>query len=177
MFVGIAVAAWAIGYPAYLWITAEHREDVQARYVCVDLGGPSVSWPQEPHVSLYGVPLSDQVVVLKEGNQASKTYFVPMAGKGWTSAQPLSAVLTFAAEYPPQLDRPVLGRLRSDPLPLAAIKDFARSGVKIDASHRLVDMVPSVQGQVPDRGDRDRQTFLIGAMLLGVMSLVGALMF
>ena len=117
MFVGIAVAAWVIGYPAYLWIAAEHRGDVQAAYVRVDLDGPSLSWPQEPHVSLSGVPLGDQVLVLKEGNQASKTYFVPMAGAGWTPAQPVRAVLTFAAEYPPELDRPVLGRLRSDTLP------------------------------------------------------------
>ena len=116
-------------------------------------------------------------VVLKEGDQASKTYFVPMAGAGWTPAQPVSVVLTFAAEYPPQLDRPVLGRLRSDTLPLAAIEAFARSGVKIEASHRLVDMVPSVQGQVPDRGDSDRESFLIGATTISVMSLLCALMF
>ena len=117
------------------------------------------------------------MLVLTEGNHAKKTYFVPMAGAGWTPAQPVNAVLTFEAEYPPQLDRPVLGRLRSDALPLAAVQAFARSGVKIDASHRLIDMVPSVQGQVADRSDSDRQMFLIGATLISVMSLVGALMF
>lgn len=177
IFAAIAVGAWVIGYPVYLWIAAEHREDVHARYVRVDLGGASVSWPQDPHVALGGVPQGDQVLVLKEGSHARKTYFVPMTGAGWTRAQPVSAVLTFDAEFPPQLDRPVLGRLRSDALPLAAIEAFARSGVKIDASHRLIDLVPSQQGEVLDCGDSDRQTFLIGATVLSVVSLVGGFMF
>ncbi len=177
IFAAIGVGAWVIGYPVYLWIAAEHREDVHARYASVDLGGASVSWPQEPHVALGGVPQGDQVLVLKEGNHARKTYFVPMTGAGWTRAQPVSAVLTFEAEFPPQLDRPVLGRLRSDALPLAAIEAFARSGVKIDTSHRLIDLVPSQQGQVLDRGDSDRQNFLIGATVLSVMSPVGGIMF
>jgi len=173
---GIAVAAWVIGYPIYLWIAAEHREDVQAHYASVDLGGPGVSWPPEPHVSLNGVPLGDQVLVLTEGNHSKKTYFIPMTGRGWTSAQPVNAVLTFEADYPPQLDRPVLGRLRSDALPPAAVQAFARLGVTIDASHRLIDMVPSDQGQVADRSESDHQMFLIGATMISVMSLVGSLM-
>lgn len=177
MFVAIGVGAWVIGYPVYLWIAAEHREDVQARYVRVDLGGARVSWPQHPHVALVGVPQGDQVLVLREGNHARRTYFVPMTGAGWTPAQPVSAVLTFEAEVPPQLDRPVLGRLRSDSLPLAAIQAFGRSGVKIDALHRLVDLLPSQQGQVLDRGDSDQQKFLIGATLLSAFSLVGGFMF
>jgi hypothetical protein len=177
LFAAIAVGAWAIGYPVYLWVAAEHREDVQARYASVDLGGTRVSWPQDPHVALGGVPQGDQVLVLKEGNHARKTYFVPMTGTGWTPAQPVNVVLTFEAETAPQLDRPVLGRLRSDTLPLAAVQAFARSGVTIDASHRLVDLVPSLQGQVIDRSDSDRQTFLIGATLLSTIGGVGGLMF
>ena len=176
MFAAIGVGAWVIGYPVYLWIAAEHREDVHARYVRVDLGGAGVSWPQDPHVELGGAPQGDQVLVLKEGNHARKTYFVPMTGAGWTRTQPVSAVLTFEAEFPPPLDRPVLGRLRTDALPLAAIEAFARSGVKIDASHRLIELVPSQQGQVLDRGDSDRLNFLIVATMLSVTSPVGGFM-
>ena len=47
----------------------------------------------------------------------------------------------------------------------------------IDASHRLIDLVPSQQGEVLDCGDSDRQTFLIGATVLSVVSLVGGFMF
>lgn len=177
MFVAIAAGTWVIGTPAYLWIAAEHREDAQARYVTVDLGARTVSWPQETHVSLRGVPQGDQVLVLKRGNDSHKTYFVPMTGEGWTPALPVQAVLTFEGESAAHLDRLVLGRLRRDGLPRAAVEAFEREGVKIDASHRLVEWVPSVQGQVLDRGDSDRETFLIGASLISVISLLGASMF
>jgi hypothetical protein len=176
LFAAIGLGAWVIGTPVYLWIAAGHREDARARYIGVDLDAASVSWPQDPHVALGGVPQGDEVLVLKEGNHARKTYFVPMTGVGWTPAQAVHAVLTFEAESPPRLDRPVLGRLRSDALPLAAIQAFARSGVKIDTSHRLIDLVPSQQGQVLDRGDSDRQYFLIGATLLSVICVVCGLM-
>ena len=74
------------------------------------------------------------------------------------------------------MDRPVLGRLRSDTLPKAVIDAFARSGVKIDPAHRLVDLVPSQHGQVLDRSDDDRQSFLMIATGLSVTSLLGGLM-
>jgi hypothetical protein len=177
MLAGLVVAPWLIGYPIYLWIAAEHREDVQSHYVRIVMGASTLAWPSEPHVALDGEVQGDQVLVLKEGNQARKTYFVPVTGAGWAPAVPVSVVLTFVAEVPPRLDRPILGRLRSDALPLAAIDAFARSGVKIAQAHRLVDLVPSQQGQVLDRSDSDRQTFLVGASMISVMSLVGALMF
>ena len=172
MFAGIAVAAWVIGYPVYLWINAEHRDDAQARYVHVALDATPLAWPQALHVALEGVAQGDNVLVLKEGNRARKTYFVPMTGGDWTPDQPVRAVLTFDAEYPPQLGRPVLGRLRSDTLPTAAVDAFARLGVKIDPAHRFVDLVPSQHGQVPDRSDDDRQSFLMIATALSVTSLL-----
>ena len=177
IFASVAVGAWVIGYPVSLWIAAEHRADLEARYAPVALGATLVAWPKAPHVALEGVAQGDNVMVLKEGNHARKTYFVPMTGRAWTPEQPVGAVLTFVAEYPPQLDRPVLGRLRSDTLPSAAIDAFARAGVKIDPTHRLVDLVPSEHGQVLDRSDEDRQSFLMVATGLSVMSLLGAFMF
>ena len=176
MLASVAVGAWIIGYPVSLWIAAEHREDAQARYAQVALGATPLAWPQAPHVALDGAVQGDNVLVLKEGNHSRKTYFVPMTGRAWTPDQPVSAVLTFDAEYPPQLDRPVLGRLRSDTLPKAVIDAFARSGVKIDPAHRLVDLVPSQHGQVLDRSDDDRQSFLMIATGLSVTSLLGGLM-
>jgi hypothetical protein len=177
IFASVAVGAWVIGYPVSLWIAAEHRADLEARYAPVPLGAPPLAWPQALHVALDGVAQGDNVMVLKEGNHARKTYFVPMTGRTWTTEQRVGAVLTFEAEYPPQLDRPVLGRLRSDTLPSAVIDAFARSGVKIDPAHRLVDLVPSEHGQVLDRSDEDRQSFLIVATGLSVMSLLGGFMF
>ena len=176
MLASVALAAWVIGYPVSLWIAAEHREDAQARYVHVALGATLLAWPRAPHVALDGVAQGDNVLVLKEGNRARKTYFVPMTGGAWTPDQPVRAVLTFDAEYPPQLDRPILGRLRSDTLPKAAVDAFARSGVKIDPAHRLVDLVSSQQGQVLDRSDDDRQSFLMIATGLSVASLLCGLM-
>ena len=176
MLIGLVVAAWVIGYPVYLWIAAEHREDSQARYVSVALSASRVVWPQDPHVSLDGQPKGDQVLVLKEGDHARKTFFVPVTGASWTPTQPVSAVLTFVAEVPPRLDNPILGRVRSDALPLAAIDAFARSGVQIDPAHRLIDLIPSQQGRVLDRSDADRQNFLLIATLVSVLSLLLAFM-
>jgi hypothetical protein len=173
---GLAVACWVIGYPVYLWIAAEHRADAQARYTSVQLSAATVAWPQDAHVSLDGRPQRDHVMVLKEGNHARKTYFVPVTGASWSTSQPVSAVLTFDAEVPPPLDQPILGRTRTDTLPLAAIEAFARSGVKVDPAHRLVDLVPSRQGQVQDRSDEDHQMFLIGASFGSALCLLGALM-
>ena len=177
MFAGLAVGAWVIGYPVYLWIAAQHREDVQADYVRVAIDAPAVAWPAATHVSLDGRPQGDQVLVLKEGNQARRTFFVPLTGRAWTPEQPVQAVLTFDAEVPPQLDHPILGRMRSDALPRAAIDAFARSGVRIDPAHRLIDLVPSQQGRVADRSDDDRLGFLMLAGFISITSVLGALMF
>lgn len=176
MLTGLVLAPWMIGGPVYLWIAAEHRKDAQARYVSVALGTSHVVWPQDSHVSLGGQPQGDQVLVLREGDHARKTFFVPVTGASWTPSQPVSALLTFVAEAPPGLDNPILGRLRSDALPLAAIDAFARSGVQIDPAHRLVDLVPSHQGRVLDRSDADRQNFLLIATLVSVLSLLLAFM-
>lgn len=172
MFAGMAVAVWVIGYPIHLWTAAQHRDDAQARYVQVVLGAAQPAWPPSQHVALDGVPQGGNVMVLKEGHQARKTYFVPMTGRAWTAGQPVLAVLTFEAEYPPTLDRPVLGRLRSDTLAQVVIDGFARSGVKIDPAHRLIDLVPSEHGKVPDRSDEDLQWFLGLATAVSAMSLV-----
>jgi len=177
MLAALAVAPWLLGYPVHLWSAAEHREDAQAHYVHVALGAPEPAWPQQPHVALDGELRGDQVLVLKEGNHARKTYFVPMTGAGWTPAQPVNAVLTFVAEAPPRLSRPILGRLRSDALPLAAIDAFARSGVSIAPTHRLVELVPSEQGQVPDRSQEDRRDFLLIATVISAISLLVAPVF
>lgn len=177
MLAALAVAPWVIGYPVHLWMAAAHRADAQAHYAPIVLEASPPAWPPQAHVALTGMPQREHVLVLKEGQQARKTYFVPVTGPDWTGAQAVNVVLTFDAEVAPRLDRPILGRLRSDNLPIAAIDAFRRSGVTIAPGHRLIDLVPSEHGQVPDRSAEDLQEFLLLATFLSVTSLLGALMF
>jgi len=176
MFAALAVAAWVIGYPVHRWVAAAHRDDARAHYAPIVLDASPPAWPPQVHVALIGMPQGEHVLVLKEGQQARKTYFVPVTGPAWTGTQPVSVVLSFDAEVAPRLDHPILGRLRSDGLPVAAIDAFKRSGVMIAPGHRLVDLVPSEHGQVPDRSAEDLRNFLLLATFLSVTSLLGALM-
>lgn len=171
----LAVGAWVVGYPAYRWVAAQHREDAAAHYVSVTLDA-AVVWPDTTHVALDAHPLLDEVLVLREGNRTRRTFFVPLTGRNWRRDQPVPAVLTFEAEAPPQLEHPVLGRLRSDTLPRAAVEAFARSGVTIEREHRLVELIPSQAGRVNDRSEEDRIAFLMLAGLVSGTSALAALM-
>jgi hypothetical protein len=175
LFAALVAGIWAIGFPAYLWTSAQHRADVAASYEAVRLaaGGAPPS-PSEDHVALYGAPRHDQAVVLREGRSDTRRYFVPVVAPAADPSEAVAVVVQFEGRQPTRFEVPLLARVDRSALPTAIAEALARGGVHLRDAPLLLTLVPSRGGKVEDRSKEDLEFFLGIAGMTSAMLLLMA---
>jgi hypothetical protein len=175
VFAGFFAAIWTIGFAAYLWTSTRHREDLSAQYEPIHLtpGGPAPAPPPGSHIALFGAPMLERALSLRQGRSDRRRFFVPIVGAGDGAASRANYVLQFEARQPPRLETPILARVGRDALPAALFDAFESSGVRIERPYFLVSLVPSRGGTIEDRSRADLELFLgVAGLSSGILLLL-----
>jgi len=181
------VLTWTIGSLIYRWNVREREQDASAAYAEVDLAQGAPSPGGTAHLALRGIPVTEWVVTHTNGSASSSSQdfqLIPMVGVGWKPGSPVNVVVKLGrgGALPNPLDRPpkmqprnprevVLLARRSGSIPAAALPEFKKMGVQIQAEAILVRPVPTLGGKPvpPDTSGSFDTMLILCSMLSGIM--------
>ena len=160
VFGGMIAATWTIGFVAYEVVTMGHRAELQARYWPVELSATQAGVPAAEFLALHGAPHALGHLSVRHGQAREKTHYLPLVARGAQRDDPVRWIVRAEADTMPTLPATVLAHATSQAVPQVVQEGLAQMGVQLTRDVRLVNLVPSMNGQVESRLEEDRTLFV-----------------